>query len=167
MALYFKHCTYPDPERWGALGLPSGQGSAGIRKVFTETGRVLLALPMRPKAAASGSIFAVCTIDPIVRPSAEVMNPDITVRSTDRWRACVLIENFWKVRPRAYSDFADGELVECAESARGKLFRVSESAEREISQWLVGQKLWPAPVYRRLGIFADAVAAAGEKTEAR
>ena len=65
MALYFKHCSFPDPERWGVLGLPSTQGPPSIGKRYTEDGAVLLALTVSAGGPLAGCIFAVCTIDSV------------------------------------------------------------------------------------------------------
>jgi hypothetical protein len=148
MALYFKHCSFPDPERWGALGLPSTQGPPSIQKRYTEDGAVLLALTVSAGGPLAGRIFAVCTIDRVVRQSTGAMNPEVGGAAQGRWGWCVPIRRMWRVRPRTYLDIAGGELAHRAMIERGRLFRLPRASEAELERWYLEEEPREVEVFR-------------------
>ena len=148
MALYFKHCSFQDPERWGVLGLPSTQGPASIQKRYTEDGAVLLALTVSADGPLAGCIFAVCTIDQVPRQSTGAMNPKVGGMAQERWSWCLPIRRLWRVKPRTYLDVAGGELAHQAMIERGRLFRLPAASEAELERWYLEEEPEEVDVYR-------------------
>jgi len=60
--IWFKHCYWPEPDKWGVLGLPNIQRANTVLKNIKRGQRVLLALTVDSDSEHSGKFCWVCTL---------------------------------------------------------------------------------------------------------
>ena len=146
--IWFKHIYWPEPDRWGVLGLPITQSGNFVLRNYNRGDPVLLALVRKPSSRNSGHICWVCSL--LSRPGAtsKIINPDIPQFEYENWPEAIAIDELWEVEePLDYKDVADGKLGEYVRPQQGRFFPIKDGKD-ELVSWLNNVKLKKMDVVR-------------------
>ena len=133
--IWFKHCYWPEPDKWGVLGLPKTQDDSNVLNRYSRGDLVLLALTKDATVGKPGTIGWICTLHFKSGPTKNLVSPDVELEPHLRWRNSIVIDELWKIPSLDYFGIANGKLAKRAEEQRGKLFPISDGFG-EMENWL-------------------------------
>lgn len=151
--LHFKHVYGTSVNEWGVLAFPK---QTSLRH-YGRGDLVLLAIPKNPKLVdyvrapgTEGTIFGVCTLLNISRPTRAIANPDMVMRHpeiADQWDIALPVLKAWRLTsPRSYQTIADGSIVRLAQQQRGRLITLPDAISDEATTWLRQVAAEPLPI---------------------